>query len=148
MAEQIDAVVDATLTMIADRPMTKAGHVGCVMRHVSGHDENSQWFDFRPGFYTDITRVQWDNGTMGALLPADTAEILVRNGYARYMTAAEADAHNRELKEEVADVGKELKDQPTAQISESVDASGGEPAGRVESPPPVSDRSRRKGDKS
>lgn len=148
MAEPDLAVVDTTLTMIAGRPMTAAGQIGCIMFHISGQDEDSQWFDFRPGYFMDITRVQWEKDTMGALLPTETAEVLVRNGYARFMTAAEADAHNAEVKGEAnADSGVAGEKPPSSPLnpSSNVDsqASGAQAAERVESPHPTPRQTRK-----
>ncbi len=49
----------------------------------SGQGSDSQWFDYRPSFFTDIVRVEWDLDTMDVELPAHAADYLVRNGYAK-----------------------------------------------------------------
>lgn len=48
----------------------------------SGKGEDSQWFDYRPSFFGDIIRVEWDLGTMDAALHSDVAEFLIKHGYA------------------------------------------------------------------
>lgn len=64
-----------------------------VMNLVSGKGPDSQWFDFRPGFFSPITRVEWELDTMHIVLPQATADTLVRNGYARLMTSEERDKY-------------------------------------------------------
>lgn len=99
MDHQNSTMVDVTLLMIANRPTTADGFVGCVMKHVSGEDDESRWFDYRPGVLSPVTRVVWDKGTMIAVIPADTAEFLINRGYARLMTASEVEAFNAQLQE-------------------------------------------------
>ena len=54
-----------------------------TMLRVSGKGEETQWFDYRPGFFSEIIRVEWENDTMEAILPSDIASFLVANGYAK-----------------------------------------------------------------
>ena len=61
-------------------------HVEVRMKVVSGKGEDSQWFDYRPGFFHDIVRVEWDLGTMDAALQTDAAEYLIRHGYAERLS--------------------------------------------------------------
>ena len=60
-----------------------------VMNQVSGKGADSQWFDYRSGFYAPITRVEWELDTMHIVLPKATADFLVKKGYARSMTSQE-----------------------------------------------------------
>jgi hypothetical protein len=87
-----------------DLPATKSGEVGLIMAVVTGKTEDSQWFDYRLSFFGNILRVEWDIDSMDAILPLDTAEVLIRNGYARFMTRSEARAYNNRLKESNAPV--------------------------------------------
>lgn len=57
---------------------------------VSGQGPDSQWFEYRPSFFGDIIRVEWDKDTMLADLPSEAANYLIKNGYARPSTAAVA----------------------------------------------------------
>lgn len=79
------------------RPETRSGNVGVVMKIASGKSADTQWFDYRPGYFSDMVRVEWDRDTMSAVLPADVADYLLRNRYAREMTDKEAQAYNREI---------------------------------------------------
>jgi hypothetical protein len=60
---------------------------------VTGHDEEVQWFDFVVDYFAEVTRIEWDTGTMFALLPAETANFLLAHRYARELTAAEVDQY-------------------------------------------------------
>lgn len=57
--------------------------VTVTMLTATGQGPDSQWFDLRPTFYGGIVRVEWDLDTMEVELPRDTAELLVRQGYAK-----------------------------------------------------------------
>jgi hypothetical protein len=63
------------------------------MQAVSGSSEDTQWFDYRPGFFTPVIRVEWDKGTMMAALPSDVAGYLLDKGYARPMTDVEIEQY-------------------------------------------------------
>jgi len=63
------------------------------MRYASGQGSDTQWFDYRPAFFGDIVRVEWDKDTMFAALPKDTANYLVKHGYARPMTEQEVEEY-------------------------------------------------------
>ena len=54
-----------------------------VMLHVSGRDTEVQWFDYRPGFFSEIIRIEWESDTMEAVLPSDIAAFLVSRGHAK-----------------------------------------------------------------
>lgn len=91
-------------------PVTVSGHRGCVMLHKSGQGTDSQWFDYRPGYYQDIVRIEWDLNTMDILLPVDAAEMLIKHAWAREMTSEEATAYNNKLKKtEVAEPPRKPK---------------------------------------
>ena len=60
-----------------------------VMLHASGHGQDSQWFDYRPSFFAEPVRVEWEKGTMAVALPQDVADYLVKGGYARKMSPEE-----------------------------------------------------------
>ncbi|TAI61587.1 hypothetical protein [Bradyrhizobium sp. Leo170] len=94
------------------RPETATGSVGVVMLLASSQGEDSQWFDYRPGFYQDIVRVEWDKDTMQVVLPADVSDYLTRNGYARIMTNKEARAYNNGLGKAGADPAQTPPQQP------------------------------------
>jgi hypothetical protein len=64
-----------------------------VMLRKSGQSEDSQWFDYKPSYFSPPTRIEWDTGTMFAALPAETAAYLVFNKYARPMTEEEIEAY-------------------------------------------------------
>lgn len=85
----------ATATLAEEgRPVTADGALGVIMLFASGNNGDTQWFDYRPGFQSPVLRVEWDHDTMSAVLPADTAELLINRGYARLMTSAEAHDYN------------------------------------------------------
>lgn len=90
-----------TLAIGGRRPETATGSVGVVMRVVSGKSKDTQWFDYRPGFFSEIVRVEWDIDTMNVVLPLDVSEYLLRNNYARVMTNEEAREFNRMVEEGV-----------------------------------------------
>ena len=79
-------------------PSTASGLMGVVMIHTSGQDDEVRWFDYKPTFYADAIRVVWDHDTMAVAIPAETADYLLKNGYARPMTADEVAAYNEQLK--------------------------------------------------
>ena len=64
------------------------------MQVKSGEGGDSQWFDYRPSYFSDPVRVEWDKDTMFAALPSDTAGFLLARGYARPMTKAEVEAYS------------------------------------------------------
>jgi hypothetical protein len=99
------------LLTIADgqRPVSADGDVGCVMLvKPSGMDDEFQWFDYLVRFYDETpTRYLWDKGTTLAAFPADVAEFLVKQRYARFMTASEVQAYNAGPEEVKAEPNKE-----------------------------------------
>jgi hypothetical protein len=87
-------------------PATADGKsLGCVMKVTSGNDGDVQWFVFKTSYVATAPtlRVEWDVETMDVVIPAETANWLIKNGYARAMTASEARAYNNGL-------GKEAKE--------------------------------------
>lgn len=66
-------------------------HLIMLVRTAIGPD--TQWFMFKPSYFAEPTRVEWDKDTMSVSLPEDIAEYLVRNGYARRMTEAELEEY-------------------------------------------------------
>jgi len=87
-------VREGTLPATAD-----GAKLGCVMNVVSGSDDEIKWFEFKTSYLAPapIFRVEWEIETMDVVIPADTASWLVKNGYARSMTASEARAYNNGL---------------------------------------------------
>lgn len=65
---------------------------------VSGHSEETQWFDYVTGYFAQPTRIEWDIGTMLAVLPTENANFLISRKYARPMTEAERAAYDTPLK--------------------------------------------------
>lgn len=49
----------------------------------TGRTEDSQFFDYRPSYFGDIIRIEWELDTMDALISAEHAEFLIRRGYAK-----------------------------------------------------------------
>ncbi|KRR21352.1 hypothetical protein CQ14_06800 [Bradyrhizobium lablabi] len=100
-------MADVEALVIGDnkRPETADGRVGCVMLVASGQSVDDQgnaikFFDYRPGFFQDIIQVRWDKDTMHVVLPVQVSDYLLRNGYARAMTAQEAQSYNAQLSAE------------------------------------------------
>lgn len=73
--------------------MAESAETHVVMLISSGQGVDTQWFDYRPGFYQPITRVEWDQGTMSVVLPSDVAGYLLKQGYARLMTPLELEEY-------------------------------------------------------
>jgi len=63
------------------------------MLHSSGSNDDIKWFEYMPTFFGQSVRVEWDADTMFAALPHETAEWLIRNGYARPMSEAEMEEY-------------------------------------------------------
>jgi hypothetical protein len=62
-----------------------------VMLQKSGTGPDSQWFDYKTGFYAPVTTIEWDLNTMSLeLTDQNVVNYLVRNNYARLMTDDEA----------------------------------------------------------
>jgi hypothetical protein len=68
-----------------------------VMLQKSGTGPDSQWFEYKTGFYAPVTRIEWDLGTMSVeLTEQNVVNYLVKNNYARLMTDDEAKAFSAE----------------------------------------------------
>jgi len=63
------------------------------MLHSSGSDGDIKWFQYRPEFFGQVQRIEWDHDTDFAVLPADTAGWLLQRGYARPMTDEEIEQY-------------------------------------------------------
>jgi len=63
------------------------------MLHSSGSNDDINWFVYRPSFFGEVVRLEWDAGTMFAALPSDTAGWLIQNGHARLMTDEEVERY-------------------------------------------------------
>ena len=88
---------DLLVVAVGTRPATRSGGVGCIML-VAGRPaaEGVQRFEFQLTYFAPPITIEWHQGTMSVVLPADTAELLFRKGYARPMTDDEAEAYNGE----------------------------------------------------
>ena len=83
------------LIIIDKRPMTQKGEVGVVMLHASGESTESRWFDYSMHDFGETQRVEWETDSMSVVLPAQTADFLIRKKWARLMTEPEVQAYNR-----------------------------------------------------
>ena len=85
-------------------PATADGKsLGCVMLVSTNHDTDIKWFDFKMTYLppAPVTRIEWDIDTMDVVLPVEVANWLIKNGYARLMTASEARTYNNRLEKDV-----------------------------------------------
>lgn len=85
-----------------NKTVTASGDVGVVMLTKSGEgvDENEvkfRYFEFVVRFFEPPTRIEWEADSMDAVLPVETADYLIKQGYARVMTKAEVRAYNNGL---------------------------------------------------
>ena len=78
------------------RPVSDHG-VGVVMLVTSGHNDEIKWFEYRPGFFSESFKIEWEKETMNAVLQADVANYLINKGYARLMKASEVTAYNKQF---------------------------------------------------
>ena len=78
------------------RPVSDHG-VGVVMLVTSGHNDEIKWFEYRPGFFSESFKIEWEKETMQAVLQADVANYLINKGYARPMKASEVTAYNKQF---------------------------------------------------
>ena len=65
----------------------------------SGVTEDSQFFDYRPSFFGDIIRIEWDLDTMEASLAEDAADYLIKHGYAIRLSPVQEPASVEQTKE-------------------------------------------------
>jgi hypothetical protein len=82
------------------RAVTNDGQVGVTMLIVPKEDIDSsgviyRYFEYVAHFLHPAQRVEWDAESMQAVLPKDTAELLVKRGYARAMREDEVTAYNK-----------------------------------------------------
>lgn len=66
----------------AHRVATVVDEARVTMLVVSGRGEDSQWFDYKPTFFSGSIRVEWEKETMNIILPSDVADALISRGYA------------------------------------------------------------------
>lgn len=102
----------------------------------SGKGDDSQWFDYRPSFFGDIVRVEWELGTNDVSLTADVAEYLIKHGYAQRLGQGQIIIEHTPLVEEPLVV--ETIDQPLSAPSADTTASAipAEPPADPSSPTP------------
>jgi hypothetical protein len=53
------------------------------MLQVSGKNAETQWFTYRPGFFSEIITVEWEIDSMEIDLPSVDASALIAKGYAK-----------------------------------------------------------------
>jgi hypothetical protein len=86
---------DEPLVIIQGRPINSAGEIGCVMLVVSYTTDESNWFCYKPSFFSpEDVKIEWPRDTMEVVIEEEVAGYLIRNGYARVMTEAEVKAWN------------------------------------------------------
>lgn len=107
---------EALVIVEGRRPETPSGGVGVVMAVVSRVGQETQWFDYRPAFFSEIVRVEWDKDTMNVVLPVEVSDYLLRNRYARAMTDQEAQAYNRMLEEIGTEAVTETPATPSTEV--------------------------------
>jgi hypothetical protein len=96
-----DPVVQEFIEPLDATGKNASGLMGCVMLHVSGTNEDMNWFQFATDYKGNSVRVDWsvDNG-MFVVTEADVVKTLLAKGWARPMTAAEIEEINEALKKE------------------------------------------------
>jgi hypothetical protein len=62
------------------------------MLRISGQDETTQWFEYRPSFLADLVRISWELNTMDVELDSPVADYLLRAGYAAPLPQGSAPA--------------------------------------------------------
>lgn len=78
---------------MAENPAVAEAEIYLIMLVSTGIGPDTQWFMYKTDYFAEPTRVEWDKETMSVVLPYDTAEYLLRNGYARRMTAEEMEEY-------------------------------------------------------
>jgi hypothetical protein len=58
---------------------------------------DTRFFDFKPSFFGQTMRVEWELDATYIVIPAAIAGALIKNGWARLMTSGEVDGHNSKL---------------------------------------------------
>ena len=66
----------------------------------SGENGDIRWFTYRPTYFGEIIRVEWEADTMIAPLPTEYATYLISNGYARALSDEEIEAYTAPPAEE------------------------------------------------
>ena len=107
---------EALAIVEGQRPETASGGVGVVMAVASGAGQETQWFDYRPAFFSEIVRVEWDKDTMNVVLPVEVSDYLLRHRYARVMTDKEAQAYNGVLEAIGAETVTETPATPSTEV--------------------------------
>ena len=81
-------MAEAQDNVVADEPKTFV-----EMLLASGESGDIKWFSYRPTYFGDIIRIEWDKDTMIVDIPSDYAGYLVSHGYARKLTDEEIEAY-------------------------------------------------------
>lgn len=89
----------------------------------SGRTDDSQYFDYRPGFFNDIVRIEWELDTMEAVIESTAADYLIKHGYAKRLTPLPAEPPLVQLTEEPLVV-----EMPASPASSSVPSADEAPA--------------------
>lgn len=82
------------------------------MQVVSGHGKDTQWFDYKPGFFVPAVRVEWDKDTMFATLPPEIAAFLISRNYARAITDEELETYTSPAGTAESETKVEQKEEP------------------------------------
>lgn len=93
-------MTDRKYELLTGDSVTASGEVGCIMLMATGLAGNTHFFQYKPGFFSGVITVQWEGDAMQAVLPPEIANYLIKNGYARRMTAAEIQSYNTEVQKE------------------------------------------------
>lgn len=113
---------------------TQSGSFAIQPRRSSGRDGENQWFDFHPAAWQPAIRVRWPLGEVIAVIPQDTALLMLTRGYARLITAEQADAWNdrvtKQAEADATDPAKAPADAPAAPADASP-TEAGERSGRA-----------------
>jgi hypothetical protein len=95
VADAEPELVFEPLTVANGVPTTVSGMIGVTMLvKPSGSNNESQWFDFRATVFSDVVSYMWSADTKLAVFPAETANLLIKNGYARLMNEFEVKGYN------------------------------------------------------
>lgn len=96
----VDETVELLIERVNDRSLTADGRVGCVMadKAIGIRTIDSFIFRYVTSYNSEIYTIEWPNDTMFANIPAGWVDHLLREGYARLMTADEADVFNDYIK--------------------------------------------------
>lgn len=64
-----------------------------TMLIASGETDEIKWFSYRPTYFGEIIRIEWDRDSMVVDVPSEYAGYLLTHGYARTMTSEEIEAY-------------------------------------------------------